>query len=117
MNDSAQLYTIQQLSSKLKIPKPTLRFWEKELNGIVVPLRTPGGQRRYTPEHLSIIQRIHRMRKQGMCLNDIKQRLNNTNAEMKLPADQIDFEIFVERVTQLVKSEIYRWLNQEIDKG
>ena len=47
MDQQEQLFTIQQLSKKLNIPKPTLRFWEKELEGIFVPLRTRGGQRRY----------------------------------------------------------------------
>ncbi|WP_369707420.1 MerR family transcriptional regulator [Desulfosarcina sp. BuS5] len=34
---------MQQVSTKLNILKPTLRFWEKEFNGILVPLRTNGG--------------------------------------------------------------------------
>jgi len=52
MNNSEQFYTIQQLSVKLQIPNPTLRFWEKELKGIIIPLRTQGGQRRYSIENL-----------------------------------------------------------------
>jgi DNA-binding transcriptional MerR regulator len=117
MNHLEQLFTIQQISRKLNIPKPTLRFWEKELDGIIVPLRTPGGQRRYTQEHLSIIQKINRMRKQGMRLSEIKTRLNNLNVGMKLPTTPVDFEVLVERVTEVVKSEIYRLLNHEMDKG
>ena len=115
MNHMEELFTIQQISRKLNIAKPTLRFWEKELNGIIVPLRTPGGQRRYTQEHLSIIQKINRMRKQGMSLSEIKTRLNNFNPEMTLPTNPVDFEILVERVTEVVKTEIYRMLNNETD--
>ena len=117
MDHLEQLFTIQQISRKLNIPRTTLRFWEKELDGIINPLRTAGGQRRYTTEHLSTIQKIHRMRKQGMRLSEIKTKLNNLNAEMKLPTNPVDFEVLVERVTQVVKSEIYRLLNHEIDKG
>jgi UDP-N-acetylglucosamine 4,6-dehydratase len=117
MNHLEQLFTIQQISRKLNIPKPTLRFWEKELDGIIVPLRTPGGQRRYTLEHLEIIQKINRMRKQGMHLTEIKTKLNNLNAGIKLPTGPVDFEVLVERVTEVVRSEIYRMLNHEIDKG
>ena len=58
MNQNEQLHTIQQLSTKLNIPKPTLRFWEKEFEGILVPLRTKGGQRRYAPGHVSLIEEI-----------------------------------------------------------
>ena len=39
--------SIAEISNKLKIPKHTLRFWEKEFHGMIVPLRTQGGQRRY----------------------------------------------------------------------
>ena len=87
------------------------------MNGIIVPIRTPGGQRRYTQEHLSIIQKINRMRKQGMSLSEINSKLNNLNPEMKLPTNPVDFEVLVERVTEIVKSEIYRMLNHELDKG
>jgi DNA-binding transcriptional MerR regulator len=116
MNHLEQLFTIQQISRRLNISKPTLRFWEKELNGIFVPLRTPGGQRRYTSDHLNLIQKIQRMRKQGMRLSEIKSKLNNKNAGMKLPANPVDFEVLVERVTEVVKTEIYRMLNHEVDK-
>jgi DNA-binding transcriptional MerR regulator len=93
-----------------------LRFWEKELDGIIVPLRTPGGQRRYTVEHLAIIQKINRMRKHGMRLSEIKTRLNNLNTGMKLPTNPVDFEVLVDRVTEVVKNEIYRLLNHEMNK-
>jgi DNA-binding transcriptional MerR regulator len=116
MNHREQLFTIQQISRKLNIPKPTLRFWEKELDGIIVPLRTPGGQRRYTLEHLSLIQKIQRMRKQGMRLSEIKTKLKDINAGMKLPTNPVDFEVLVERVTEVVKAEIYRMLNHEMDE-
>ena len=116
MNHLEQLFTIQQISRKLNIPRPTLRFWEKELDGVITPLRTEGGQRRYTLEHLAIIQKINRMRKQGKRLSEIKTKLNSLNPGIKLPTNPADVEVLVERVTEVVKSEIYRLLNQEMDK-
>jgi DNA-binding transcriptional MerR regulator len=117
MDHMEQHFTIQQISLKLNIPKPTLRFWEKELDGIIVPLRTSGGQRRYTPEHISLIQKIQRMRKQGMRIGEIKTKLSYLNNSMNLSINPVDFEVLVERVTKVVKSEIYRMLNHEMDKG
>ncbi len=38
--------TIKEVSELTSIPTHTLRFWEKEFDSILVPLRTPGGQRR-----------------------------------------------------------------------
>ncbi|MCK4728750.1 MAG: MerR family transcriptional regulator [Desulfobacterales bacterium] len=40
------LLTIQEVSKRLKVPKPTLRFWEKELVGIIVLLSSNGRQRK-----------------------------------------------------------------------
>lgn len=116
MNHAEQHFTIQQISRKLNIPRSTLRFWEKELDGIIVPLRTSGGQRRYTMDHLNLIQKIQRMRKQGMRLSEIKTKLNNLSEGIKLPTNPVDFEVLVERVTEVVKTEIYRMLNHETDE-
>ena len=67
--------SIQHLSLKLKIPKPTLRFWEKEFKDILVPLRTKGGQRRYTAENIIIIKQVKRLREKGVSLAEIHAHL------------------------------------------
>ena len=36
----------------------TLRYWEDEFGGLLDPIRTEGGQRRYRPEDIDLIQRI-----------------------------------------------------------
>ena len=75
MDIHEQAITIQQVSQKLDVPKPTLRFWEKEFEGIPVPLRTNGGQRRYAPEHISVIKKIEMLKKAGLSLIQIKRKL------------------------------------------
>jgi hypothetical protein len=40
INMKNRLLSIQEVSALLKVPKPTLRFWEKEFEGILAPLRT-----------------------------------------------------------------------------
>ena len=75
MNQKEQLHSIQQLSTKLNIPKPTLRFWEKEFEGLLQPLRTNGGQRRYAPEHVSVIKEIQILKRAGLSLVEIKRKL------------------------------------------
>ncbi len=74
MNRQESLFTIQQVSTKLNIPKPTLRFWEKELDGILIPIRTLGKQRRYNLEHLAIIGMVRELREKGMGLAEIKKQ-------------------------------------------
>ena len=69
------LLSIQEVSNMLKLPKPTLRFWEKELDGIFMPFRTRGGQRRYNLETISVIEEIKRLRERGMSLSEINRKL------------------------------------------
>jgi len=111
MHPKEQLFTIQQLSLKLKIPKPTLRFWEKELDGILVPLRTPGGQRRYTSRHIAIIEQTKKLRKKGMGLCEIREKLRNGDSEDTLHSDTI--ELFANRVADIVRAEVYEFFKRE----
>jgi DNA-binding transcriptional MerR regulator len=44
----------------------TLRYWEKEFEGILDPIRTPGGQRRYRGEDLQMVLHLKRLLKEEM---------------------------------------------------
>ena len=107
-NQHEQLFTIQQISRKFDIPKSTLRFWEKEFIGLLVPIRTNGGQRRYSLEHLSIIKNIKELKNKGLSLIEIKRQLTNKH-EMgqgkKINIDSI--ELLAERIGKAVKKELY----------
>ncbi len=106
MKQQELFYTIQQLSKKLEIPKPTLRFWEKELCGHIKPLRTRGGQRRYTSEHVAIIEEIKKLREEGASLVEIKRNLGNGNKGEFPPGD---IDLFAQRVAEVVKKEVYNF--------
>jgi DNA-binding transcriptional MerR regulator len=108
------LLTINQVSDLLEVPKPTLRFWEKELDGIIVPLRTDGGQRRYTAKNISVLEEIKRLRKRGMSLAEIKGKLGNSNkVGNNSNSDRID--LLAERVAEVVKAEVSRFLEGEAE--
>jgi DNA-binding transcriptional MerR regulator len=111
MDQQEQLFTIQQLSKKLNIPKPTLRFWEKELEGLFVPLRTSGGQRRYTAEHISTIEEIKRLKGEGMSLLDIRRAFCKNRAGNISNTTKID--LLLNRITEVVKAEIASFLESE----
>ena len=121
MHSKEQLHSIQQLSTKLDIPKPTLRYWEKEFEGILLPLRTEGGQRRYAAEHVSIIEEILMLKKAGLSLIEIKERLEKRKAsgfDMNRTGNE-DFngiDGLAERVADVVKSEILRFFQEENGK-
>jgi DNA-binding transcriptional MerR regulator len=110
MNQKEQLHSIQQISTKLNIPKPTLRFWEKEFEGILLPLRTNGGQRRYTSEHVSIIGEIKVLKKAGLCLAEIKTKLKNRVNGDNSNREGID--LLAERVAEAVRSEVVRFFER-----
>jgi DNA-binding transcriptional MerR regulator len=103
----ATLFSIAEISKKLKVPKHTLRFWERELNGTIVPLRTQGGQRRYAAEHISVIETIKKLRVKGASLSQIKQALTNGYQEGQAQPDRID--LLATRVAEVVKTEVYNF--------
>jgi DNA-binding transcriptional MerR regulator len=113
MDTQKPLFTIQQVSTKLNIPKPTLRFWEKELDGILVPIRTQGQQRRYNLEHLATIGMVRELREKGMSLAEIKEQNNNTNKGDNSNSKRID--LLVARVTEVVRAEVNRFFEEEAE--
>ena len=117
MNNSDQLYTIQQLSVKLQIPKPTLRFWEKEMNGIIIPFRTQGGQRRYSPENLMVIEKIDKLRKNGMRIAEIRQKLETHPNEQDSISNSTDIDKLADTVAAVVKHVVYKFFKTGFDKN
>ena len=111
MDQLEQLLTIRQLSKRLNVPRPTLRFWEKELEGLFVPLRTRGGQRRYTIEHISTIEEIKKLKGEGMSLLDIK-RVFRSNRTGNL-SNRARIDLLLNRITEVVKVEIASFLENE----
>jgi len=111
MDQKEKLLSIQQVSTKLNVPKPTLRFWEKELEGFLQPFRTHGGQRRYTSEHIAIIEEIKKLKGTGLSLEEIKRKLGNgsmAEAGNRRPGDSRTdrIDLLAERVAEAVKLEV-----------
>ena len=104
-----QLLSIQEVSDLLKVPKPTLRFWEKELDGIIAPLRTNGGQRRYTAENISVVEEIRELRKRGMSLAEIKRKLGNGDKAKGDHSNSDRIDLLANRVAEVVKAEVHRF--------
>jgi len=105
--------TIQQVSLKFNIPKSTLRFWESELDGIVFPLRTRGGQRRYNTEHICIINKIKKLSDEGLSLVEIKKKLNSGVRENTNNSNSNKIDLLANRVAEVVKAEVHRFFENE----
>jgi len=113
MNPQEQPVSIQHLSLKLEIPKSTLRFWEREFKGVLVPLRTAGGQRRYTDEHVSIIRKIRKLRGKGLSLPDIFGDLMRDRRKKMNDLNNSNIDFLANRVAEVVRDEVYRFFEKE----
>ena len=95
------------------VSKHTLRFWEKTLNGIIVPLRTKGRQRRYTKHHMQIIAEIKQMKKNGLSLNDIRQKMEKNNSTAPIDEKSNKIDILANQIAEVVKESIYNFLSKD----
>ena len=80
--NNSRLFSISQVNALTGVPKPTLRFWEKEFKDYLEPLRTPGNQRRYDERTAENIKRIdHLVKVEGLTLEGAKRKLETTKHE------------------------------------
>lgn len=107
---NSRQYTIRQLSEKLNIPKPTLRFWEKEFEDIIVPMRTSGRQRRYSETHITLLEEIKNLRNSGKSIPEIKTYFNNRHQNTGPIDNESAIEMFTERLAELIKVELTKFL-------
>jgi len=99
--------SIKQVSGITGTPSHTLRYWEKEFEGILEPDRTRGGQRRYSQEAISVIERIKYLKKQGFSLSIIRNKL--TQGEETQDQNISSIDLLAEKVSEIVKDEIYNF--------
>ena len=107
-------FTIQEASQEANLSTHTLRYWEKVLDGIVVPLRTDGGQRRYTRDHLRILEEIKRLKRRGFSLAAIREELRRTLAVEELEPDTLDH--LADHIAEAVRSTIYRFFQGKLTR-
>ena len=105
--------TIEEVSQRLGLTKHTLRFWEKELEGVIVPLRTKGGQRRYTLEHLFVIDEIKRLKAKGFSLSNIRKELDNRYDSYGKTLNPEKIDHLANQIADLVKSTVHSFLEEK----
>ena len=110
---SPKTLTIRQVSDKLGVSAHTLRFWERDLKGVIVPLRTKGGQRRYTLEHLFVIDEIKRLRKEGLSLANIRREFDHRYNSTASNSDPQKVDLLADRIARIVKSTIHSFFEEE----
>jgi len=113
MDRQEKLLSIEEVSLQLRIPKPTLRFWEKEFKEVLVPLRTGGRQRRYNFQNISILEEIKKLREEGLGLSEIKRKFNDPHQMNRNLSELGKIELLANRVAEAVKTEIYSFFKRE----
>ncbi len=82
--------TIAEVSRQTGIPVTTLRFYEKELAGLLPLRKTRGGHRRYRPEDVTRLAAVRRLtRSEGMKLADVR-RVMTSRGDFEPIKDQLD---------------------------
>jgi DNA-binding transcriptional MerR regulator len=108
MEPNSRLFTIQQVSAQCGVSKSTLRFWEKKFQAHMFPDRSKGGQRRYSPEHVSVIALIKRLKADGLSLDEIDARISSGRKDTVMPPAP-SLEHLAARIAELVKHEVNRY--------
>lgn len=82
--------TIAEVSRQTGIPVTTLRFYEKELTGLLPLRRTRGGHRRYRPEDVARLAAVRKLTdSEGMKLADVR-RVLSSRGDFEPLKDQLD---------------------------
>jgi len=112
-----QFFTINQASEKCGLPRSTLRFWERRFSPFLDPVRSTGGQRRYSDRHLRIIGRIIELKQQGLALGEVYRTLGRDPISAGDADTHTRLEELATRVAGIVKSEVYRFFAEEAERG
>lgn len=113
LRTSIKTIKIREVSEKVGVSTHTLRFWEKEFEGIIAPLRTKGNQRRYTDDHVIIIEQIKRLKTEGLSLSAIRRKLKESIYQVRtnnLGLQNLD--LLVEEIKEMVRSTIYNFFEE-----
>src|SRR4030042_2702664 len=82
-------YRVQEVSNKLGVPTSTIRYWESAFPAFVKPIRTNGGQRRYSDEDIDALMQIKELlHVKNRTIEQAKRLLKKGNADI----GKIDWE-------------------------
>ncbi len=80
-------YKIGQAAKLLDVKPFVLRFWESEFKDVLVPVRTPSGQRAYTEGNVDLVREIKRLLyDEGLTIEGAKKRLRESKGKPTPPS-------------------------------
>ncbi|MBU1042343.1 MAG: MerR family transcriptional regulator [Proteobacteria bacterium] len=76
-------YKIGQAAKLLDVKPFVLRFWESEFRDVLVPIRTPAGQRAYSEQNVDTVREIKRLLyDEGLTIEGAKKRLGQLHGKV-----------------------------------
>ena len=76
-------YKIGQAAKLLDVKPFVLRFWESEFKDVLVPIRTPAGQRAYSEQNVDTVREIKRLLyDEGLTIEGAKKRLGQLHGKV-----------------------------------
>ena len=84
-----------------------------ELDLWLVEMRTKGGQRRYTLEHLFVIDEIKRLKAKGLSLTNIRKELDNRYNSYGKTSNPEKIDHLANQIADLVKSTVHSFLEEK----
>ena len=112
--ETHRLMSIREVSALTGAPPHTLRFWEKQMPDVLMPERTPGGQRRYSRQTIERVRAIKRLSdEKRLSLASIRSRLSSDNEAGK-PAFDLDRRVGAERAVDLIVDEVAGMLKEKL---
>jgi DNA-binding transcriptional MerR regulator len=89
-DENAPLYAVGQVASMLEVQPAFLRRLDVEQ--VVQPARSDGGQRRYSRAEIVLVERVSRMAGEGISLAGIRRiiELEIENAELRRQLEELE---------------------------
>lgn len=108
MNANTTLYPIGEVANLTGVNPITLRAWERRY-GLIDPVRTEGGHRLYSLEHLEMIKQAVELTQQGIPISQVKAHLSKIKskpAAQELDSYSTEHKVLLLQAVQSADSEL-----------
>ena len=114
MKTNDALYPIREVSNLTGVNSITLRAWERRY-GLIEPVRTEGGHRLYTLEHIEQIKAAVKLTEEGIPISQVKARLSQAVPQVKEEIHQGDYDYLSKIVDATLEFDLDS-LSSELDQ-
>jgi len=114
MKTNDALYPIREVSNLTGVNSITLRAWERRY-GLIEPVRTEGGHRLYTLEHIEQIKAAVKLTEEGIPISQVKARLSQAVPQVKEEIHQGDYDYLSKIVDATLEFDLDS-LSRELDQ-